>query len=109
MLENERPQPGPPLAERRRIAKQALYAHPDFRPGGQGFGHLQPVPGARIFVFMGRWVKQKGMDYIADIAEWMVRTHRNLQLAVIGPPGDSFGTYTSLKLQILAQNPNYSG
>jgi len=109
MLENERPKPGPPLAERRRIAKEALYAHADFKPGGQGYGHLEPLPGARIFVFLGRWVKQKGMDYIADIAEWMVQTHRNLQLAVIGPPGDSFGTYTSHKLQIIARNPRYSG
>jgi glycogen synthase len=109
MLENERPKPGPPLVERKRIAKEALYAHPDFKPGGQGYGHLQPMPGARIFVFLGRWVKQKGMDYIADIAEWMVQTHTNLQLAVIGPPGDSFGTYTMLKLQTLAQNRRYSG
>jgi len=116
MLENERPRPGPPLPERRRAAKDALYAHQDFRADagageeGRGFGYLRgDNPSARIFVFLGRWVKQKGMDYIADIAEWMVSTHENLQLVIIGPPGDSFGTYTSQKLKVIATDPRFLG
>lgn len=114
MLENERPAPGQPLPERRRKAKEALYAHQDFKPPDAaaeqtGYGFLRNNPNARIFVFLGRWVKQKGMDYIADIAEWMVATHPDLQLAIIGPPGDSFGSYCDKKLRRLATNPTYAG
>mmetsp|Transcript_34332 Transcript_34332/g.92978 ORF Transcript_34332/g.92978 Transcript_34332/m.92978 type:complete len:1286 (-) Transcript_34332:171-4028(-) len=117
MLENERPKPkeGMTLTQRRRSAKEALYAHKDFRPvevgleEQTGFGYLKNDPNARIFVFLGRWVKQKGMDYIADIAEWIVSTHPRAQLAIIGPPGDSFGKYCSMKLQILADTPAYQG
>ena len=32
-----------------------------------------------MFVFLGRWVKQKGMDYIADVADWMLSTYSKAQ------------------------------
>jgi len=118
MLENERPAPDPvegrSVVERRRAAKRALYSHPDFaRPvEGQespGYGYLKEDPHARIFVFLGRWVKQKGMDYIADIAKWMVDTHPHCQIAMMGNPTDSFGSYTEIKLRKLATHPQYQG
>lgn len=56
---------------------------------------------ARIFVFLGRWVKQKGVDYIADVAEWMLTTYSGAQLIMIGPVGDPYGTYAKEKLERL--------
>merc|ERR1711971_494677 len=63
----------------------------------------------RLFVFLGRWVKQKGVDYIADVAERVLATHRNTQFVLIGPPGDSYGTYALIKLQTLVASDRFQG
>ncbi|CAE7863128.1 mok14 [Symbiodinium microadriaticum] len=59
---------------------------------------------ARLFVFLGRWVKQKGVDLIADCAEWMLASYPNLQLLILGPEtnDDSFGVYAHQCLKRLA-------
>lgn len=62
---------------------------------------MRQDPDARIFVFLGRWVKQKGVDYIADVAEWMLSAHPKAQLVMIGPVGDCFGSYARAKLEAL--------
>eukprot|EP00971_Amphidinium_carterae_P066180 1310868-Amphidinium_carterae.1 len=66
---------------------------------------------AKVFVFLGRWVKQKGMDYIADVTEWrlpnvskptcrMLTKYETAQLLVIGPVGDAFGSYAAEKFNV---------
>ncbi|CAE7458952.1 mok14 [Symbiodinium sp. CCMP2456] len=59
---------------------------------------------ARLLVFLGRWVKQKGVDLIADCAEWMLASYPNLQLLILGPEtnDDSFGVYAHQCLKRLA-------
>eukprot|EP00927_Polykrikos_kofoidii_P029254 TRINITY_DN25337_c0_g1_i1.p1 TRINITY_DN25337_c0_g1~~TRINITY_DN25337_c0_g1_i1.p1 ORF type:complete len:1790 (+),score=277.13 TRINITY_DN25337_c0_g1_i1:180-5372(+) len=70
---------------------------------------LNENPDARMFVFLGRWVKQKGMDIIADVTEWMLETHENSQLIMIGPVGDSYGSYTRMRMEGLMQNNRFEG
>eukprot|EP00428_Durinskia_dybowskii_P011071 CAMPEP_0170222166 /NCGR_PEP_ID=MMETSP0116_2-20130129/10775_1 /TAXON_ID=400756 /ORGANISM="Durinskia baltica, Strain CSIRO CS-38" /LENGTH=2201 /DNA_ID=CAMNT_0010472853 /DNA_START=123 /DNA_END=6728 /DNA_ORIENTATION=- len=70
---------------------------------------LAEDPNARIFVFLGRWVKQKGVDYIADVAEWMLSKYPNAQLLMIGPVGDCFGSYARAKLETLMHSGLFEG
>uniref|UniRef100_A0A7S1A2A0 Uncharacterized protein n=2 Tax=Noctiluca scintillans TaxID=2966 RepID=A0A7S1A2A0_NOCSC len=74
------------------------------------YGLRQDIYGnrSRLFVFLGRWVKQKGMDYIADVAEWMLDTYPEAQLMMIGPIGDSYGSYTHKKLQSITESGRFS-
>jgi glycosidase/glycogen synthase len=71
--------------------------------------NLNKDPDARLFVFLGRWVKQKGMDYIADITEWMLTTHPKAQLIMIGPIGDCYGNYTRMRMQGLMDSEDLRG
>lgn len=68
---------------------------------------LKVDPEARMFVFLGRWVKQKGVDYIADIAEWMLESYPKAQLLMIGPIGDCYGTYARSKLRRLSESGRF--
>jgi len=72
------------------------------------FGLTQD-PDARLFVFLGRWVKQKGVDYIADVTEWMLKTYKNAQLVMIGPVGDSYGSYARAKFDRLKSSGRFEG
>lgn len=70
---------------------------------------LKQNPDARICTFLGRWVKQKGVDFIADVAEWMLTTYPQCQLVVIGPVGDAYGIYAKAKLEGLAKSKRFAG
>eukprot|EP00929_Paragymnodinium_shiwhaense_P027907 TRINITY_DN16274_c0_g3_i1.p1 TRINITY_DN16274_c0_g3~~TRINITY_DN16274_c0_g3_i1.p1 ORF type:complete len:2002 (+),score=497.55 TRINITY_DN16274_c0_g3_i1:86-6091(+) len=70
---------------------------------------LNVDPEARIFVFLGRLVRQKGVDLISDVAPAMLQQHEKAQLIIIGPVGDGFGHYAKKKLNDLAANPDYAG
>lgn len=91
MPEEERP-PGldddAEVAETRRACKQQIQ---------QEYG-LNEDPDARIFVFLGRWVKQKGLDYIADVLPWVLKKYSRAQFVIIGPVGDAYGSYARAKL-----------
>jgi len=91
MPEGERP-PGlendAEVFETRRACKQQIQ---------QEYG-LNQDPNARIFVFLGRWVKQKGLDYIADVLPWVLKKYSRAQFVIIGPVGDAYGSYARAKL-----------
>jgi len=84
----------------RRVAAKAVI---------QGQYKMSQDPEARIFVFVGRWVKQKGIDYIADVAEWMLSEHKDAQLIMIGPVGDAYGSYAKEKMERLRQSGRFAG
>jgi len=74
------------------------------------FGYeLDCSTSTRIFVFLGRWVKQKGIDYIADIAEWMLTTFGDVQLLVAGEVSDAFGTYAKALFDRLTKQDRFQG
>jgi len=101
MPENERPKidPDTPFKEQRALAKLSIQ---------KKFGLEQRLD-AKVFVFLGRWVKQKGMDYIADVTEWMLTKYETAQLLVIGPVGDAFGSYAAEKFNSLTKTHKFDG
>ncbi|CAL1160984.1 unnamed protein product [Cladocopium goreaui] len=70
---------------------------------------LNVDPDARLFVSLGRLVRQKGVDILADVAEWLLRTYPDAQLLVIGPPADGFGYYAQRRLEALAAMDCFEG
>lgn len=54
---------------------------------------------AELFVFVGRWSLQKGVDLIADIFPQIMDKHENVQLICIGPTIDNHGKFAALKLE----------
>ncbi|CAE8742434.1 unnamed protein product [Polarella glacialis] len=99
MLEEERPRPTTDLASKKASAKRQVQ---------EKFG-LALDPEARLFVSLGRLVRQKGVDILADITKWLLSTYPGAQLIVIGPPADGFGFYAAQKLTKLAESPEFSG
>eukprot|EP00439_Symbiodinium_sp_Y106_P039343 s2875_g4.t2 len=71
------------LKERRFIAKEKL----------QKECGLDLDPGAKILIFIGRWVKQKGVDHIAMLTPVFLRSHQDVQIVLAGPPDDACGRY----------------
>ena len=70
---------------------------------------LKVDPEARLFVSLGRLVRQKGVDILADVAEWLLSTYPEAQLLVIGPPADGFGYYAQRRLEALAASERFQG
>jgi len=54
---------------------------------------LDEDPGAKILIFIGRWVKQKGVDHIAMLSPAFLRSHPEVQIVLAGPPDDACGLY----------------
>lgn len=91
MLESERPTIEQDLTFAKAAAKQQI----------QEQFHLHVLKEARIFVCLGRLVRQKGVDLLADVAHRLLSDHPEAQLIVIGPIGDGFGFYAKEKLDAL--------
>jgi len=85
------------LKQQRVAAKKAL----------QEFCGLRIDPDAKILIFIGRWVKQKGVDHIALLASNMLESYPEVQFVLAGPPGDPYGSYAQELLKPLADQ--YAG
>lgn len=72
----------------------------------QEWAGLAVDPDAELFVFIGRWSVQKGIDLIADVFTWVLEKHTNTQLICIGPVIDLYGKFAALKLaKLMDQYP----
>ncbi|KAJ6102430.1 hypothetical protein N7486_004857, partial [Penicillium sp. IBT 16267x] len=69
----------------------------------QEWAGLEVDPEAELFVFVGRWSMQKGVDLIADIFPSILDAHSKVQLMCIGPVIDLFGRFAALKLNRLVE------
>ena len=59
-----------------------------------------------MFVFVGRWSQQKGVDLIADVFFSILEENPNTQLICVGPIIDLYGKFTALKLEkMMAKYP----
>jgi alpha-1,3-glucan synthase len=67
----------------------------------QEWAGLEVDPEAQLFVFVGRWSMQKGVDLIADIFPSILDAHPKVQLMCIGPVIDLYGRFAALKLNRL--------
>jgi alpha-1,3-glucan synthase len=73
----------------------------DLRRQAQEWAGLEVDPTAELFVFVGRWSLQKGVDLIADIFPTILEKYPKTQLICIGPVIDLYGRFAALKLEKL--------
>lgn len=83
-----------------------IIVDPEFesrRPGlkkeAQEWAGLNVDPEADLFVFVGRWSTQKGVDLIADIFPSILETYPKVQLVCVGPVIDLYGRFAAVKLE----------
>ena len=69
----------------------------------QQWANLKQDPDAELFVFVGRWSTQKGIDLIADVFPAVLEEHANVQLICVGPVIDLYGKFAALKLSKLME------
>ncbi|WEW59543.1 alpha 1,3-glucan synthase [Emydomyces testavorans] len=73
----------------------------------QEWAGLDEDPDAQLFVFVGRWSTQKGVDLIADVFTDLLEARRDIQLICVGPIIDLHGRFAALKLhKLMAMFPN---
>ncbi|KAL0934139.1 alpha-glucan synthase [Colletotrichum truncatum] len=75
----------------------------DLRRQAQEWAGLNVDPDAELFVFVGRWSLQKGVDLIADVFPGVLENHPKAQLICIGPVIDLYGRFAALKLAKLME------
>lgn len=82
-----------------------IVVDPDFeakRPAlkreAQEWAGLNVDPDADLFVFVGRWSTQKGIDLIADVFPSILETYKKTQLVCVGPIIDLYGRFAAAKL-----------
>ncbi|KAL2146355.1 hypothetical protein VTI28DRAFT_4380 [Corynascus sepedonium] len=75
----------------------------DLRRQAQEWAGLEIDPTAELFVFVGRWSLQKGVDLIADIFPSILEKYPKTQLICVGPVIDLYGRFAALKLQKLME------
>lgn len=68
----------------------------------QQWAQLEQDFEAEIFLFIGRWSMQKGIDLIADVFPGILEKHHNTQLICIGPVVDLYGKFAASTLEKLA-------
>ena len=71
----------------------------ELRRQAQEWAGLEQNPKAELFVFVGRWSNQKGVDLIADVFPSILEEHSDVQLICIGPVIDLYGKFAALKLE----------
>ena len=69
----------------------------------QEWAGLEQRADADLFVFVGRWSMQKGIDLIADVFPAVLEAHPHVQLLCVGPTIDLYGKFAALKLDIMMQ------
>lgn len=69
----------------------------------QEWAGLEQRADAELFVFVGRWSLQKGIDLIADVFPAILEENEKVQLICIGPLIDLYGKFAALKLNKLMQ------
>ncbi|KAF5390171.1 hypothetical protein D9757_002866 [Collybiopsis confluens] len=60
-------------------------------------------PNSDLFVFVGRWSKQKGVDLIADVMPSLLEKRPSIQLITVGPVIDLYGRFAAEKLARLME------
>lgn len=84
-----------------KIDEQAEAGRADLKRQAQTWAGLEENPEAELFVFVGRWSMQKGIDLIADVFPAVLEEHSSTQLICVGPVIDLYGRFAALKLNKL--------
>ncbi|KAK4466054.1 family 5 putative glycoside hydrolase family 13/Glycosyltransferase [Cladorrhinum samala] len=79
----------------------------DLRRQAQEWAGIRQDPQAELFVFVGRWSMQKGVDIIADVFPSILENNPKVQLIAIGPVIDLYGKLAAIKLaRLMEQYPD---
>ncbi|KIY43381.1 glycoside hydrolase family 13 and glycosyltransferase family 5 protein [Fistulina hepatica ATCC 64428] len=76
---------------------------PELKRQAQGWAGIRQDPNSDLFVFVGRWSKQKGVDLIADIMPSLMEKRPSVQLIAVGPVIDLYGRFAAEKLARLME------
>lgn len=78
----------------------------ELRRQAQEWAGIEQNPDAELFVFVGRWSMQKGVDIIADVFPSILADNPKVQLIAIGPVIDLYGRLAAIKLErLMEQHP----
>lgn len=69
----------------------------------QEWAGLEQRADADLFVFVGRWSMQKGIDLIADVVPAVLEQYQHTQLVCVGPTIDLYGTFAAGKLAVMME------
>lgn len=70
----------------------------DMKTEAQRWAGLEQIADAELFVFVGRWSLQKGIDLIADVFPSIMESSPITQLICVGPVIDLYGRFAAIKL-----------
>ncbi|KAJ9634222.1 hypothetical protein H2199_009052 [Coniosporium tulheliwenetii] len=79
------------------------------RRQAQEWAGLDQNPKAELFVFVGRWSMQKGVDLIADVFPAILEENPDVQLICVGPVIDLYGSFAALKLKTMMKKKGALG
>ncbi|KAH9946048.1 glycoside hydrolase family 13 and glycosyltransferase family 5 protein [Epithele typhae] len=85
------------------IDQVAEAERPEHKRQAQEWAGIKQDPNADLFVFVGRWSKQKGVDLIADVMPSLLEKRPSIQLITVGPVIDLFGRFAAEKLARLME------
>lgn len=93
----------PIAVDKIQIDAEAESKRPEFKRQAQEWAGLAQNPDADLFVFVGRWSKQKGVDLIADVMPSLLDKKPKIQLICVGPVIDLYGRFAAEKLARLME------
>ncbi|KAF8163338.1 modular protein with glycoside hydrolase family 13 and glycosyltransferase family 5 domains [Crassisporium funariophilum] len=85
------------------IDEIAEAARPELKRQAQEWAGIKQDPDSDLFVFVGRWSKQKGVDLIADVMPGLFEKRPSIQLIAVGPVIDLYGRFAAEKLARLME------
>ncbi|KZT26358.1 glycosyltransferase family 5 protein [Neolentinus lepideus HHB14362 ss-1] len=85
------------------IDQEAEAQRPEHKRQAQEWAGIKQDRNAALFVFVGRWSKQKGVDIIADVLPSMLEKRPQIQLITVGPVIDLYGRFAAEKLNRLME------
>ncbi|OSX65248.1 glycosyltransferase family 5 protein [Postia placenta MAD-698-R-SB12] len=85
------------------IDQVAEAERPEHKRQAQEWAGIKQDPNADLFVFVGRWSKQKGVDLIADVMPSLLEKRPSIQLITVGPVIDLYGRFAAEKLARLME------
>ncbi|KAI0302169.1 modular protein with glycoside hydrolase family 13 and glycosyltransferase family 5 domains [Russula brevipes] len=86
-----------------KIDQKAEAERPEHKRQAQEWAGIKQDPHADLFVFVGRWSKQKGVDLIADVMPSLLEKRPTIQLITVGPVIDLYGRFAAEKLSRLME------
>ncbi|KAF9483766.1 modular protein with glycoside hydrolase family 13 and glycosyltransferase family 5 domains [Pholiota conissans] len=93
-----------PMAARDvQIDEEAEAVRPEHKKQAQEWAGIRQDPDSDLFVFVGRWSKQKGVDLIADVMPSLLEKKPSIQLIAVGPVIDLYGRFAAEKLARLME------